>query len=101
MSSKSKKRYGAMSAARFWVVVWGMGVAGQLCWNMENQWFNTFVYAKIAGDVNIVTCMVIVSALVTTVSTFVFGTLSDRSGRRKRYVSIGYIIWGSPPSSSG
>ena len=94
MSSKPKKTYGAMSAARFWTVVWGMGVAGQLCWNMENQWFNTFVYAKIAGDVSIVTCMVIVSALVTTVSTFVFGTLSDRTGKRKRYVSIGYIIWG-------
>ncbi len=94
MSSKPKKTYGAMSAARFWTVVWGMGVTGQLCWNMENQWFNTFVYAKIAGDVSIVTCMVIVSALVTTVSTFVFGTLSDRTGKRKRYVSIGYIIWG-------
>ena len=94
MSSKPKKTYGAMSAARFWTVVWGMGVAGQLCWNMENQWFNTFVYAKIAGDVSIVTCMVIVSALVTTGSTFVFGTLSDRTGKRKRYVSIGYIIWG-------
>ena len=91
---KQKKTYGAMSAARFWLVVWGMGVAGQLCWNMENQWFNTFVYAKIAGDVNIVTCMVIVSALVTTISTFVFGTMSDRTGKRKRFVSVGYIIWG-------
>ena len=91
---REKKAYGAMSAARFWIVVWGMGVAGQLCWNMENQWFNTFVYAKIAGDVNIVTCMVIVSALVTTISTFVFGTMSDRAGKRKRYVSVGYIIWG-------
>ena len=91
---KQKKRYGAMSAARFWLVVWGMGIAGQLCWNVENQWFNTFVYAKIAGDVNIVTSMVIVSALVTTISTFVFGTMADRTGRRKRFVSIGYIIWG-------
>ena len=91
---KGKKTYGAMGAARFWLVVWGMGIAGQLCWNMENQWFNTFVYAKIAGDVNIVTAMVIVSALVTTISTFLFGTMADRTGRRKRFVSIGYIIWG-------
>lgn len=91
---KQKKKYGAMSAARFWLVVWGMGIAGQLCWNVENQWFNTFVYAKISGDVNIVTAMVIVSALVTTISTFVFGTMSDRTGRRKQFVSIGYVIWG-------
>ena len=78
----------------FWAIVWGMGLAGQLCWNMENQWFNTFVYAKISGDVNIVTWMVIVSALVTTVSTFVFGTWADRLGKRRRFVSLGYIIWG-------
>ena len=79
---------------RFWTIIWGMGIAGQLCWNMENQWFNTFVYAKIGGNVNIVTWMVIVSALVTTISTFVFGTLSDRLGKRKILVSAGYIIWG-------
>ncbi|MBR4953176.1 MAG: MFS transporter [Oscillospiraceae bacterium] len=80
---------------RFWFIVWGMGLAGQLCWNMENQWFNTFVYAKISGNVSIVTWMVIVSAIVTTLSTFIFGTLSDRMGKRKIYVSLGYIIWGA------
>lgn len=79
----------------FWAIVWGMGLAGQLCWNMENQWFNTFVYAKISGDVTIVTWMVIVSALVTTISTFVFGTWSDRLGKRRIFVSLGYIIWGA------
>lgn len=89
-----KKKYGAMSSWQFWLVVWGMGIAGQLCWNIENQWFNTFVYAKIGGDVNVVTIMVIVSAIVTTLSTFIFGTLSDRLGKRKRFISLGYIIWG-------
>lgn len=89
-----KKKYGQMGAARFWFVICGMGLAGQICWNIENQWFNTFVYAKISGDVNIVTSMVMVSALVTTISTFFFGTLSDRSGKRKRLISTGYIIWG-------
>ena len=44
-----KKKYGQMGAARFWFVIWGMGLAGQICWNIENQWFNTFVYAKISG----------------------------------------------------
>lgn len=92
---RNKKMYGNMSPVKFWLVVWGMGLAGQLCWNMENQWFNTFVYAKIAKDVDIVTWMVILSAFVTTISTFVFGTLSDRMGNRKKFVSIGYIIWGA------
>ena len=79
---------------RFWSLVWGLGLAGQLCWNVENQWFNTFVYAKIAKDSTIVTLMVIMSALVTTFSTFFFGTLSDRKGSRQRYISFGYIAWG-------
>lgn len=83
-----------MGNGRFWLLMWGLGLAGQICWNIENQWFNTFVYAKIAKDVNIVTLMVITSALVTTFSTFFFGTLSDRLGTRRRFVSIGYIAWG-------
>ncbi len=89
-----KKEQQKPGTARFWILLWGMGLAGQLCWNMENQWFNTFVYAKISGDVNIVTWMVIVSALVTTFSTFLFGTLSDRLGKRKVFICVGYIIWG-------
>lgn len=91
---KKNNTQGEMSSFRFWLIVWGMGLAGQLCWNIENQWFNTFVYAKIGQDVDIVTWMVILSAFVTTISTFVFGTLSDRLGSRKKFVSIGYIIWG-------
>lgn len=83
-----------MGKCRFWLLMWGLGLAGQLCWNIENQWFNTFVYAKIAKDSNIVTLMVITSALVTTFATFFFGTLSDRLGTRRRFVCIGYIVWG-------
>ncbi len=82
------------SGWRFWLLIWGLGVAGQLCWNMENQWFNTFVYAKIAKDPTIISWMVAVSAAATTFSTFLFGTLSDRRGRRKRVVAFGYIGWG-------
>ena len=89
-----KSKNGKMNPIIFWIVVVGMGLAGQLCWNMENQWFNTFVYAKIEKNVDIVTTMVIVSALVTTISTFIFGTLSDRLGKRKIFVCIGYILWG-------
>ena len=89
---KNKSNIG--KAVNFWGFVWGLGLAGQLCWNIENQWFNTFVYAKIAKDSTIVTLMVITSALVTTLSTFMFGTLSDRKGTRRKLISIGYIMWG-------
>ncbi len=79
---------------RFWLMVWGLGLAGQLCWNMENQWFNTFVYEKIAKDPTIISWMVAVSATATAISTFISGTMVDRKGRRKYAVSIGYILWG-------
>lgn len=89
MKEKSK-----MSPFRFWLLIWGLGIAGQLCWNMENQWFNTFVYAKIAKDPTIISWMVGVSAAATTFSTFFWGTISDRRGRRKMVISLGYIFWG-------
>ncbi len=69
-------------------------LCGQLCWNVENQWFNTFLYRKITMDVSYVTAMVIISASLTTISTFIFGALSDRRGQRKKMMGIGYILWG-------
>lgn len=77
-----------------WVLIWGLGLAGQLCWNMENQWFNTFVYSKIGKDPSIITGMLICSALATTFSTFFFGTWSDRLGNRRKFMAFGYILWG-------
>lgn len=77
-----------------WILVWGLGVAGQLCWNIENQWFNTFIYAKIARDPAIISWMVAVSAVATTFATFFFGTMADRKGTRKPFIAWGYIMWG-------
>ena len=72
-----------------WILVWGLGIAGQLCWNIENQWFNTFIYAKIAKDPSIISWMVAVSATATTFATFFFGTLADRKGSRKPTIGFG------------
>ncbi len=77
-----------------WILIWVFGMAGQLCWNVENQWFNTFVYKKIAPDPTIIAWMTAVSAAFTTISTFASGTWSDRIGKRKPFVCIGYMLWG-------
>lgn len=77
-----------------WLLIWVLGLAGQLCWNVENAWFSTFVYNKIAPDPSIISWMVGLSAVVTTFCTFFIGTWSDRIGRRKPFVGIGYIFWG-------
>lgn len=89
-SLKQKKT----SGFRMWTLIWGLGLAGQICWNMENQWFNTFVYTKIGKDPSIITGMLICSALATTFATFFFGTWADRTGKRRTFISIGYILWG-------
>lgn len=84
----------ARSGFGMWLLVWGLGLAGQICWNMENQWFNTFVYAKIGKDPSIITGMLICSAAATTFATFFFGTWADRTGKRRKFISWGYILWG-------
>lgn len=88
------KKARVKTGARVWTLIWLLGVAGQICWNMENQWFNTFVYAKIGKDPSIITGMLIFSAAATTFSTFFFGTWSDRLGKRRIFISLGYILWG-------
>lgn len=77
-----------------WVLIWVLGMTGQICWNIENSWFNTFVYDKIAPEPAIVSWMVGVSAAVSTFCTFLVGTWGDRRGRRKPFICVGYILWG-------
>jgi len=79
---------------RKWTLIWGLGMAGQICWNIENQWFNTFVYEEIAPNSSIIMWMVVISAFMTTFSAFLFGTLSDRIGKRKPFIVSGYVLWG-------
>ncbi|MBR3811882.1 MAG: MFS transporter [Agathobacter sp.] len=79
---------------REWILIWVVGLAGQLCWNVENQWFNTFIYAKIGPYSEIISWMTAVSSIVTTFSTFFWGTWSDRSGKRRPFIFIGYLFWG-------
>ncbi len=76
------------------MLIWVLGMTGQICWNIENQWFSTFVYANIAPNATIVNIMVGVSAITSTFATFFFGTMSDRLGTRRPFIAVGYILWG-------
>lgn len=77
-----------------WALIWILGMTGQICWNIENSWFNNFVYDKIAPEPAIVSWMVGVSAVVSTFCAFLVGTWGDRKGKRKPFICIGYIFWG-------
>ena len=93
-NKSSKAMPAGRSALGMWALVWGLGLAGQLCWNIENQWFNTFVYAKIGKDPSIISGMLIWSAIASAFATFFFGTYADRTGKRRSLISWGYILWG-------
>ena len=89
-----KKSIAEKIGRREWILIWVVGVAGQLCWNVENQWFNTFIYEKIGPYPWIISWMTAVSSIVTTFSTFFWGTWSDRKGKRRPFIFIGYVLWG-------
>ena len=77
-----------------WLVIVLLGLAGQIAWNVENSWFNTFVFDTITPDPKPIAWMVAVSAITATLTTLVMGTMSDRIGRRRPFILYGYILWG-------
>ena len=80
--------------ARVWVSLLLIGLAGQFAWTIENMYFNVFLYNTISTDPNYIAAMVAASAAVATLTTLCMGALSDRMGRRKAFICVGYILWG-------
>lgn len=77
-----------------WVCIIIFGLAGQLAWMVENMYFSAFIQANITKDPWATSAAVISSAIVAAVATIFGGALSDRIGKRKLFVCLGYIIWG-------
>lgn len=78
---------------RVWLSFILVGLIGQLAWAIENQYINLFVYSQ-SGDANHINWMTTASAVVATLTTFFVGAFSDRIGKRKPIIAIGYCIWG-------
>lgn len=79
---------------RTWFNIVLFGFIGQLAWNVENMYFNTFLFNKIGGTTDDINTMVAASAISAVLTTFIMGALSDKVGKRKIFVSVGYILWG-------
>ena len=79
---------------RTWAALIAVGLVGQFAWTIENMYFNVFLYNAIAPDPTAIAWMVALSAIAATVTTLLMGALSDRVGRRKGFISLGYILWG-------
>jgi MFS family permease len=85
---------------RNWILIWVIGMAGQLCWAVENQSFSNYAHAM-TGETSVVTWMVALSAAATTVGSFISGTLGDRRGRRRKLICWGFVLWGISTSAFG
>ena len=87
-----------MSKSKFsrsnWLILILFGLIGQIAWSVENMYFNLYVFDEISPNLSAVTLMVQLSGIVATVATLIAGTLSDKAGNRRSFISFGYIIWG-------
>lgn len=81
-------------SVRKWISFIAVGLAGQLAWTIENMYLNVFLYRVATPDPAYIARMVAASAIVATLTTLVMGNLSDRFGRRKVFISGGYLLWG-------
>ena len=80
---------------RNWWILVLFGLIGQIAWSVENMYFNLFVFDTIDKNLDAITLMVQLSGVAATATTLVAGTLSDKKGNRRSFISIGYIIWGA------
>lgn len=81
-------------SARQWLGIILIGLFGQFAWTIENMYFNVFLYNTISTDPGYIASMVAWSAAVATLTTLFMGALSDRLGRRKAFIALGYLLWG-------
>ena len=78
---------------RKWLSFIIAGFVGQLAWAIENNFFNLYVF-ECTENYNFIPAMVAASAAAATLTTLLMGALSDRLGKRKAFISFGYILWG-------
>lgn len=89
-----------------WFTICLFSFMGGIAWNIENMYFNTFLYnsvyanaseAALAGTMAPTTAisrMVSLTAVAAVLTTLMMGTLSDKMKNRKMFISVGYLLWG-------
>ena len=95
-----KEKRSTPLGGRTWFSAVFFGLIGQIAWIVENMYFATFAQDIFANSgradmsYTVTTLMVILSAVAATVTTIFAGGLSDKMGKRKPFIAIGYIFWG-------
>ena len=82
------------SKSRFLTALIIFSLTGQIAWVVENMYFNVFIYKMFHATPADISAMVMASAVAATLTTLIMGALSDKYGKRKIFISGGYILWG-------
>ncbi len=94
---------------RMWIVFILIGLAGQFAWAIENMYLNTYItYLNFTDPSGIgfnysqlIAITTAVSAVIATLTTLLMGGLTDKIGKRKLFITIGYLVWGVATASFG
>ena len=79
---------------KFWISMLVFGLMGQVAWVVENMYFNVFIYKMFHASAADISAMVMASAVTAALTTIIMGAVSDKVGKRKAFMSAGYLIWG-------
>ena len=82
------------SKSKFYTALVIFSLVGQIAWVVENMYFNVFIYQMFKASASDIATMVMASAISATVTTLLIGALSDKLGKRRVFISGGYILWG-------
>ena len=77
-----------------WAAIVLFSLFGQVAWTIENMFFNVFIEDSFGAGGNEISLMVSASAIAATLTTLFMGALSDKLGKRKVFISFGYLLWG-------
>ena len=91
----------ARVSGRLWLWIVLLGLTGQLAWTVENMYLNVFVYETITDDPTVIAVLVAASATAATLATLLVGAWSDRVGHRRRFIAVGYVLWGLTTAAFG
>ena len=79
---------------KFYLALIVFSLVGQVAWVVENMYLNVFIYQMFNASAESISAMVAASAVTATVTTLLVGALSDKLGKRKAFICVGYILWG-------
>ena len=84
----------ALNGKKFYLALVIFSLVGQIAWVVENMYLNVFIYKMFHASAEQISGMVAASAVAATVTTLLIGALSDKVGKRKAFICVGYILWG-------